>query len=147
MSPQGGAPLPLPKILVVDDEPANLSTFQRALRGQYHLVLASSGDDALRLLADLDIDVLVTDFSMPGMDGRELLERARKLHPSLPCVFVTAYAELDSVRDAARRNGVVKVLMKPWDRESISHWLSHCVSIAHMRKAVLKLKSGSTGNS
>ncbi len=126
----------LPKILVVDDEPANLFTFQRALRRQYDVIMASSGEDALSILKTQEVDVLVADYAMPEMDGRELLEQARKLYPALPCIFVTAYAELSSVRDAARENGVVKLLMKPWDKETLTRWLRHCTSMANMRRSV-----------
>jgi CheY-like chemotaxis protein len=136
----------LPKVLVVDDEAGNLFTFQRALRRDFEILMASSGEEALRILAMQEVDVLVADYAMPHMDGRELLKRARERHPNIPCIFVTAYAELDSVRETARQNGVVKVLMKPWDKETLTHWLNHCASMNSMRRSVDRLRNvtGST---
>lgn len=138
-----GSPAPiataLARVLVVDDEHANLSTFQRALRLRCEVKTATSGESALRLLQENPVDVLVTDYAMPGMNGRELLHKARLLLPGLPCILVTAYAELDEVRDAARTSGVVKVLMKPWDKETLFYWINHCAGIASMRKVVSEL--------
>lgn len=125
-----------PKVLVVDDESSNLFTFQRALRAQFDVVMASKADEALRLIAQSSFDVLVLDFAMPEMNGQQLLQKARLIDPDLPCIFITAYAELDSVRRAARNNGVVKLLMKPWDKETLTRWLNHCASMSRMKKSV-----------
>lgn len=126
-------PAALPVVLAVDDESGNLFTLQRVLRRRYEVVMASSSAEALRILKRRDVDVLVTDYAMPEMDGRQLLEAARKRSPGLPCIFVTAYAELASVREVARENGVVKLLAKPWDAQTLLQSLAHCTTMAGMR--------------
>ena len=126
--------------MVVDDEPSNLFTFQRALRSEFDVVMASEPEEALGLLSRRSFDVLVLDFAMPGMNGQQLLEKARAIDPDIPCIFVTAYAELHSVRDAARNNGVVKLLMKPWEKDTLTRWLYHCTSMVRMKKTVGRLQ-------
>ena len=78
---------------------------------------------------------------MPAMDGRELLLRARQLYPEIPCIFVTAYAELESVREAARANGVVKLLTKPWDKEALMEGLAQCASLSNTQGTGKRLHS------
>ena len=98
------------RVLLVDDEPAILAAVQRNLVRLGHEV-AAFGDplEALgRLRADA-IDVLLTDLSMPAMDGRHLIREARAARPALPCVLMTGYGD----GGAALPDGV-EVLAKPF---------------------------------
>lgn len=62
----------LHKIMVVDDEPANLRLLKRLFRRDYQVITAASGDEALELLSEHDVSVIVRDQRMPGMTGSEL---------------------------------------------------------------------------
>ena len=84
-------------ILVVDDDALVLGNTAARLEDLGHRVtVASSGQDALRLLERDVVDALVTDHAMPGMTGLQLADRARGLHPGLPVLVVSGYAELPS---------------------------------------------------
>ncbi len=98
-------------VLVVDDDELVRRLIQRVLEGDGHTVrVASSGDDALRMLEELrDTTVLVTDVSMPGMTGPQLVERARAVAPQLRVLYVSAVAE----RERAMHLGDA-VLAKPF---------------------------------
>jgi PAS domain S-box-containing protein len=87
------------KILVVDDDTLVATSTTLLLEDVGHeVVVAESGDAALQLLAEgMNIDVLLTDYSMPYMTGLELAEAARLLRPELPIVLATGYAELPEV--------------------------------------------------
>jgi len=89
-------------ILVVDDEMAVLSLAQSMLgRYGYHAIIAPNAAEVLHLLdvwPDLQIDLALVDIVMPVMDGIELAERLRKLRPTLPIVFITAYSENERLR-------------------------------------------------
>ncbi len=125
-------------LLVVDDEPDNLFTFLRVLRGTYDITLASSGAEALTRLATLGnapVHAVLVDYAMPRMDGAAFVAKLRELYPNLPCLFLTAYADLEIVRAASRQYGVSAVIMKPWQRADIERWVEHAIRISAMRRS------------
>jgi CheY-like chemotaxis protein len=112
------APVPgvAPMALVVDDEAMVRAIMVRVLRRAGYVVHeAASGDEALALLATHAgcIGVLVTDFAMPGMTGRMLLERALAQWPHLATVLVSGYTSDDATRQALQRSRT-RFLAKPF---------------------------------
>ncbi|MBP6633961.1 MAG: response regulator, partial [Kofleriaceae bacterium] len=111
----------MPKILYVDDEPANLIVFEEIF-GVAHagadalpVITAGSGAAALAALAeDPDIAIVLSDQRMPGMTGVELLQQVRDRHPRVVRLLVTAYADLTSAIEAINRGAVHRYLRKPW---------------------------------
>jgi CheY-like chemotaxis protein len=105
------------RILAVDDDALILMSTVDMLEDLGHSVLsAHSGSKALELLRDhAEIDLLITDFSMPGMTGAQLAQSARNLRPNLPVLLATGYAELPDGSDAefARLN-------KPYHQEQLA---------------------------
>ncbi|MFU8780485.1 MAG: sigma-54-dependent transcriptional regulator [Kiritimatiellia bacterium] len=101
-----------PRILIVDDDRNTRDGLQRALRRGYDVMLAESGDRALQILHATDIDILVSDVRMPGMDGVTLLQRARAHHPELVSILLTAYGNVE-VAVEAMKAGAYDFLMKP----------------------------------
>jgi CheY-like chemotaxis protein len=102
-------------VLVVDDEPAVCRTVVLFLtKAGFTCTSADSGEAALALLQDdLACDLLITDQSMPGMSGVELIGRVAELRPTLPALLVTAY---DLMSHLGRVQGRLTVLRKPFDR-------------------------------
>lgn len=103
--PAGPAADPDPRwtVLLVDDEPDILSSVQLVLERSkkgLKVLTASSGAEGLELLGSRHIDLLISDFKMPVMDGIEFLAKARELRPELPRVMFTAYADSDLARRA-----------------------------------------------
>ncbi len=92
------------KILVVDDEQTLLDSIRRGLRSRgYEVVCSSDGGQALGLLDnEKDIDLLITDFAMPGMTGLDLLARVREEHGVLPVIMMTAYGDKQVVTQAIK---------------------------------------------
>jgi diguanylate cyclase (GGDEF)-like protein len=104
----------LPRVLVVDDEPANIHVLADALRGLYDVRFATGGERALELASRHPVDLVLADVVMPGMDGFELLRRL-KAEPAtrhVPVIFVTA---MDEIGDEERglMLGAVDYLTKP----------------------------------
>jgi two-component system response regulator AtoC len=100
------------RILVVDDDKNTRDGLQRALRRRYDVELAESGDRALEVLAAKDIDILLSDVRMPGIDGITLLQRAQARHPGLISVLLTAYGNVEIAVEAMKA-GAYDFLMKP----------------------------------
>lgn len=94
----------MPKVLIVDDDSAFLESLIDGMRQyteDYTYLEAGNGREALEILGDETIDVLVTDLKMPKMDGFELIARVVKDNPDLPCIVMTAYgtAEIERAFD------------------------------------------------
>jgi len=107
------------KIMVVDDEPANLRLLERLFRRDYQVVAASSGAEALRLLEQHDVALLITDQRMPGMTGIELLGHAARLRPHMVRIILTGYTDVEALVEAINCGQVYRYLTKPWNNEDL----------------------------
>jgi len=104
------------KILVVDDESFVCEAIQMMLEFDGHeVVTVSSGPKALELLNQHDFDLVITDFSMPDMDGTELARELQVRKPHLPVIMVTAFKE----RLTEPVPGVQTVISKPFLLENL----------------------------
>src|ERR671918_2048642 len=101
------------KILVVDDEPANLRTLERLFREDYDVLTASSGADAVELLQQHeDIALLMTDQRMPEMTGIELLKKTVLLRPRMVRMILTGYTDVDALVEAINSGQVYRYVGK-----------------------------------
>lgn len=120
------------KVLVVDDQPPNVRLLEAILgpRG-YDVVSASSGAEALALLADTDVDLVLLDIVMPGIDGYEVCRRIRDQVDTayLPVVMVTASGDEQKVK--ALEAGADDFLTKPIDRNEL---LARVASLARIKQ-------------
>jgi two-component system response regulator HydG len=106
-------------VLIVDDEPDMVENCARILRrAGYRCLTATDAHRALALLESEAPDVLLTDLKMPGMDGMELLRRARDLDPALPVVMITAFATIESAV-AAMKEGAFDYLPKTFSVDQL----------------------------
>ncbi|RMG44294.1 MAG: sigma-54-dependent Fis family transcriptional regulator [Acidobacteria bacterium] len=106
-------------VLVVDDERGIREVLRAALAADGHDVLTASGATAaLEHLRERPVDLLITDLAMPGIDGVELLRRAREIRPDVPAIVITAYGSKETAIEAMR-HGAVNYLEKPFDVEEL----------------------------
>src|SRR5262245_39770322 len=118
-------------ILLVDDEPGVLFALGEVVESFGHQVVAVASGAAA--LAALDgVDVVVTDFSMPGMDGLQLLEAVRARDSTLPVILVTAQgSERLAVR--AMKEGAYDYLVKPYDVDEVGYSVQRAVETRQLR--------------
>jgi len=107
------------KILIVDDEPANLRVLERLLRRDYSVLTAASGREALQLLGQHDVALLVTDQRMPGMTGTELLKHIADTRPNMVRMILTGYMEMGALVEAINCGQVYRYVTKPWDNDDL----------------------------
>lgn len=103
---------PRQTVLVVDDEKNTREGLGRALRRDYDVVLVESADVAIQILGERSVDVMLSDVRMPGMDGLGLLREARRLHPDLVVIMLTAYGSVETAVEAMKI-GAADFLTKP----------------------------------
>ena len=102
-----------PKILVVDDEKPTRDVLAKALSPSYECLVAPDAESALSLLAaNPDTALVLTDYKMPGMNGRELVKAAKKAIPSIACILVTAFGEIELAVEAMK-DGADDFVTKP----------------------------------
>lgn len=104
-----------PRILVVDDE-ARICEFLSVLlrKAGYEVETHESGPAALEALEAKEFDLLITDFVMPGMNGAEVIEKARKIRPDIPAIAITGFATVDTAEETMRA-GADNYISKPFD--------------------------------
>jgi putative two-component system response regulator len=107
------------KIIVVDNDPADLRRLERLFGLTCSVLCATSGEEALRLLEQHDVAILITDLLLPGMSGTELLVNAAELRPHMAKILLTAHADAEALADAINRGQVYRYATKPWDDEDI----------------------------
>jgi CheY-like chemotaxis protein len=105
----------LPNVLIVDDNPAMIRSLADILELKGFIVYAANtGADALQILRDNPVDILLTDVKMPDMNGVALYRQTRLIRPSLTTVLMTAYAA-DELIQQGLAEGIKAILTKPLD--------------------------------
>jgi len=147
------------RILVVDDEKNQRELYQMVLDDAgYAVQTAASGQAALRIYEESEIDLVLTDYNMAGMDGLALLKELVARDPSSMVVMITAFGSVDSVKEALR-SGAYDYLEKPVDRETLLKVVTEALAglrqldadiigssdaIERVKKMVLKVASSSS---
>ena len=123
-------------ILIVDDDINILELLQRHLHSlNYHTYKAVSVKEAVAILRDTEIDLLITDLKMPEVDGFQLIQFASEHYPNMPKLVVTGYP---SVQDAlsAIKSGAIDYLVKPFTKEELKQGVEKSLSTKTKRKTV-----------
>lgn len=120
-------------ILVADDEALARESVTGILQDEgYRVHEAADGETALKILEDVDIDLVLCDLKMPGYDGLTVLKRVRELYPQTMVMLMTAYASVDTVVEALRL-GAQDYLLKPLLLDDVLNKVRHLIE--HKRLA------------
>jgi response regulator RpfG family c-di-GMP phosphodiesterase len=107
-------------VLCVDDEANILSALKRTLRNAGYCVLtAGGGAQALAMLAEMPVDVVLSDMRMPAMDGAQLLEQVHARWPQVVRILLTGQSNMDATVAAINRGRILRYLSKPWDEAEL----------------------------
>lgn len=113
-------------VLVVDDDKNTRDGLSHALRREWLVLTAESAESALAILGERDVDILLSDVRMPGMDGITLMQRALAKVPGLIVILLTAYGNVETAVDAMKR-GAYDFLMKPVNLDHLDMLLKRSV--------------------
>jgi DNA-binding NtrC family response regulator len=121
-------PLPIARVLVVEDEPDVAEILRDALTDLgYAVSVAGGGAEALAVVAVHRPDVVLLDLAMPGMPGDEVLERLRERDPALPVIVVTGNPDVDRAR-ATLALGAFDYVAKPFDLRMLARTVAIAVA-------------------
>jgi len=129
----------LPVVLVVDDDKNTRDGLERAMRRRYEVRQAESAPRAMDELARGDVDVMLTDMRMPGMDGLELLRRAQARYSDVVCVLLTAYGSVETAVEAMK-HGAYDFLTKPVNLDHLEVLLDRALRSRAMEARVQELE-------
>jgi len=130
-------------ILIVDDEKNYPPILSAVLEDEgFETLSAYSGKEALSILENSDVDLVLADMKMPSMDGIELLERIKKKDPELPVIMMTAHGTIEKAVEAMQK-GAYSYLLKPFDNEQLILYVNKANAMfrvvkenRHLRNAV-----------
>jgi two-component system, NtrC family, response regulator len=128
-------------ILIVDDE-KNYPLILSAVLAEegFETLTAHSGLEALELLANSDIDLVLTDMKMPSMDGIDLLERIKQENPNLPVIVMTAHGTVEKAVEAMQK-GAYNYILKPFDNDQLIIYVKKAASLYSVVKDNQRLRN------
>lgn len=114
-------------ILCVDDEIDNVDALERLFRRKYNVLKATSGAEALEIMAREKISIIVTDQRMPNMTGVEFLSESMKSQPDTVRILLTGFTDIDSVISAINSGQVYRYVTKPWDPVDLANTVDKAI--------------------
>ena len=128
-------------ILIVDDEKNYPLILSAVLREEgYETLTANSGAEALERMNQAEVDLVVTDMKMPGMDGIQLLEQIKARFPDVPVIMMTAYGTVEKAVEAMQK-GAFNYIQKPFDNDRLVVFVSRAISSYRIVKENRELRS------
>ena len=118
------------RILIVDDDEGvreNLAELFELVG--YSILTAGGATEALRALGQNDVDLLLTDYRMPGPSGVELIESARRMKPELRAILMTSFGDTFTVRIESVRRGAIGYVNKPFEADEITNLVGRILSL------------------
>ena len=125
----------LHNILTVDDEISNLDVLERTFRNEYNVFSATSGSDAMVMMEQNEIALILADHRMPGMTGIEFLERTLERYPDTIRIVLTGYTDKNLLMDAINRGHVYSYINKPWDTRELLNIVREGVQAYEMTRS------------
>src|SRR5512136_2028343 len=131
---------PKAKVLIVDDAPDTLDIIQKLLSYEgYEVILAPTGEDGVKKVAEEKPEVVLMDINLPGIDGTEALRRIRRLNPIQSVIMLTAFATVENAIRALKE-GATDFIKKPFENEHLIHIVNQSLEKYHTLKEKEKLE-------
>ena len=121
-------------IIIVDDEPIVTSTLKNllAIEGDYEPTIFNSPKEALEYIKTAPVDLVISDFLMPEMNGIEFLSEVKKLSPGATLILLTGYADKENAIRAINEVGIYRYLEKPWDNSELHLCIKNGLERSHL---------------
>jgi DNA-binding NtrC family response regulator len=130
-----------PLILLIDDDQSLRRVIEYSLlENGFAVRPAASGEEGLALFQTETFDVVITDITMPGMSGMEVLEKVRTADPALPVIIITAYGTIESAVSAMKQ-GAFDYITKPFNRDELRITLDRALKMRRLEKENVRLRA------
>jgi len=122
-------------ILIIDDEEFVRKALIRALRDEpYEVIEAEDARTALQILREKDIDIVISDLKMPGLNGLSLLKIVKDHYPDIIRIMLTGFGDMDTAIRATNEAEVFRFFTKPWNRKELISGLEQAMRIRKLKK-------------
>ncbi len=128
-------------ILYVDDEENNLFSFKATFRLKYKVFTAISGADAIDIVKNNQIHIIITDQRVPEMTGVEFLEEIIKINAAPMRILLTGYTDMAAVVDAVNKGKIFHYLNKPWSEEELDQTIQRAYDVYAERQKIVETNS------
>ncbi|HEY9679353.1 MAG TPA: HD domain-containing phosphohydrolase [Drouetiella sp.] len=127
------------KILLVDDEIANVRLLNRVLGQDHDTIMCESGEQGLKALHENDVSLIITDQRMPQMTGVQLLEKSIEIRPDAIKILITGYTDVQALIDAINAGHVYKYIPKPWDADELRITVKRALETYELKENNIRL--------
>ncbi|OGS07425.1 MAG: hypothetical protein A2270_00425 [Elusimicrobia bacterium RIFOXYA12_FULL_51_18] len=127
------------KLMVVDDELGFRDLVSRVFSDDYDVVAAANGEEALQKAGARDIDVVISDMTMPKLGGLDMLKALKEIDPNIEVILVTGYATLETAVESMKR-GAYDYIAKPFDIEKLARLVARALDKRRLSRQVDELK-------
>ena len=127
-------------ILLVDDEPEVTNAIARLLRKDYTITKCSEPENALEIVKQNDIDLVLSDIRMPVIDGVELLSQVKAYDPDIGRVLLSGYSDMELCQRAITDDIASIILAKPWDNFELKNVLRLVLNARQLQKENTELR-------
>lgn len=117
-------------VLVVDDEIGPRESLRAILKPEYQVLVATEGEQAVRLVTEGPVDVVLLDLRMPGVSGIRVLERIKEINPDIEVILITGYASYETVLEALRLHAF-DYIPKPFNIPQLRDMVRRAVTRRH----------------
>jgi len=132
-----------PRIVFVDDDERILNGVRALFRQEFEVLVASTGEDALRHLQSGHVHVIVSDQRMPNMTGVELLRKARDVSPNTVRMLLTGYSDLAALVGSINDGEIFRFVKKPWDNDELRRDVTDAMKVALAKAGTEPVKASS----
>ena len=127
-------------VLFVDDEPAILSSLKRFFRkSSFNCHFAESGEEGLKILEQMPIDLIVSDMRMPKMNGAEFLSIARSKWPDTVRILLTGHSDIGATIEALNKGGIYRYISKPWNDQELQEAIEQSLRLRRLERERVEL--------
>jgi phosphoserine phosphatase RsbU/P len=120
-------------ILYVDDEEDNLTVFYSTFRREYNISLAKSGKEAIEILREKEIHLIITDQRMPEMTGIEFLETVIPEYPDCIRMILTGFSDIEAIIQAINKGRVYRYITKPWNKDELRQTINNAIETFELK--------------
>lgn len=120
-------------ILYVDDEEDNLTVFYSTFRREYNILTAKSGKEAIEILREKEVHLIITDQRMPEMTGIEFLETVIPKYPDCIRMILTGFSDIEAIIQAINKGRVYRYITKPWNKDELRQTINNAIETFELK--------------